>query len=243
MPTVPRSVLVAVDFGEASARAVALGGLVADRCKVATLRLLHTEATEAPAYFTHDQVEALGRQHEAMRTQAERFLAQFGREHTPHPLTTVVEQGSPSDAILRESAAADFIVMGTHGRHGPKRWWLGSVAERVLREVSRPLLIVRADMSASIDSVFSRVLVHAAAPLVGASTMDYVLHLTECFGGEVIDGRYQPIEPALVTTRATLLAVAAPLPRTSAWLSDYGEPLVRFSTVPILFVPETNQSE
>jgi hypothetical protein len=38
-----------------------------------------------------------------------------------------------------------------------------------------------------------------------------------------------------------MLVVAAPLPRTSGWLSNYGESLVRFCTVPILFVPEINQ--
>ena len=241
MLTVPQSVVAAVDFGDASARAVALGGFVADRCGAATLRLLHTEAAEAPAYFTHDQIEALERQQQAMRAQAERFLAQFGRHHTPHPVSAVVNEGSPSDAILRESMTADLVVMGTHGRHGPKRWWLGSVAERVLREARRPLLIVRADMSGSVDSVFSRVLVHAAPPLVGASTLDYARHLTACFNGEVVDGRGQPIEPAVAAERATLLAVAAPLPRTSGWLSHYGDLLVRFCTVPILFVPETNQ--
>ena len=241
MLTVPQSVLAAVDFGDASARAVALGGFVADRCGAATLRLLHTEAAEAPAYFTHDQIEALERQQQAMRAQAERYLVQFGRHHTPHPLSASVDEGSPSEAILRESMTADLVVMGTHGRRGPKRWWLGSVAERVLREVRRPLLIVRADMSGAVDTVFSRVLVHSAPPLDGASTLDYVRHLTACFSGEVVDGRGQPIEPAVAAARATLLAVAAPLPRTSGWLSHYGDSLVRFCTVPILFVPEINQ--
>ena len=239
MPVVLQSVLAAVDFGDASARAVALAGLVADRCGAATLRLLHTEAAEAPAYFTHDQIEALERQQQEMRAQAERFLAQFGRRHTHHPLSTVVNDGSPSEAILRASMTADLVVMGTHGRHGPKRWWLGSVAERVLRDVRRPLLIVRADMP--VDAAFSRVLVHAASPLAGAATLDSARQPTACFSGEVIDGRGQPIELAVDAERATLLAVAAPVPRTSSWLSDYGEPLVRFCTVPILFVPEFTQ--
>jgi nucleotide-binding universal stress UspA family protein len=239
MLTVPQSVLAAVDFGEASARAVALGGLVAQRCGATTLQVLHTEAGEAPAYFTHAQIEALERQQQEMRAQAERFLAQFGRRHTHHPISTVVNDGSPSEAILRGSMTADLVVMGTHGRHGPKRWWLGSVAERVLRDVRRPLLIVRADMP--VDAVFSRVLVHAASPLAGAATLDYARQLTACFSGEVIDGRHQPIEPAIAAARATLLAIAAPVPRTPSWLSDYGEPLVRFCTVPILFVPEITQ--
>jgi len=89
MSNVPHSVLAAVDFGDASARAVALAGFIADRCGAATFRLLHTEAAEAPAYFTHQQIEALERQQQAMRAQAERYLAQFGRRHTTHPLSTV----------------------------------------------------------------------------------------------------------------------------------------------------------
>jgi len=146
----------------------------------------------------------------------------------------------PVDAILHESAGVDLVVMGTHGRHGPKRWWLGLVAERGLREVTRPLLIVRAETE-SMESAFDRVLVHAEAPLVGATTLQYARDLAAHFNGEVIDGRYGMIEPALGATRASLLVVAAPVPRPSTWLSSYGEPLVRFCTVPILFVPETTQ--
>jgi nucleotide-binding universal stress UspA family protein len=241
MPTVPLSILAAVDFGEASARAVEVAGVLADRCGASALRLLHAETTDAPAYFTHDQINALERQHQATRAQAEHFLARFGRKHTDHPLTAVVDEASPTDAILRESTASDLVVMGTHGRHGAKRWWLGSVAERVLREMRQPLLIVRAHRQGPAESVFSHVLVHAAAPLTGAGTLEYARQLTACFGGEVTDGRGQPIEPALAAGQTTLLVVAAPLPRTSGWLSGYGEPLVRFSTVPILFVPETAQ--
>ncbi len=153
----------------------------------------------------------------------------------------MVEEGSPTDAILRESATSDFVVMGTHGRHGPKRWWLGSVAERVLREVRQPLLIVRADVGGPLDAVFGRVLVHAATSLAGDDALDYARQLARCFGGEVVDGRGQAIEAAVPAARATLLVVAAPLPRTSGWLSNCGEALVRFCTIPILFVPEITQ--
>lgn len=51
-----------------------------------------------------------------------------------------------SDVILGEARKwrADLIVMGTHGRRGVKRLVLGSDAERVLREASVPVLLVRA---------------------------------------------------------------------------------------------------
>lgn len=241
MQSLPQSVLAAVDFGEASARAVAIAGLVAERCEGATLRLLHVEAAEAPVYFTPEQVEALERQRQSTRAQAERFLTQFSSHHTRFRSSAIVDEGSPSEVILRESTTADFVVMGTHGRRGPKRWWLGSVAERVLREVRRPLLIVRADMAGTVDAVFSRVLVHATRPHDGAGALDYARRLAARFNGDVVDGRGEAVEAAVAAARATLLAVTAPWPRTSSWLSHDGDALMRLCTVPILFVPETIQ--
>jgi len=43
MPNVPQFVVAAVDFCNASARAVALAGLIADRCGAATFRLLRAQ--------------------------------------------------------------------------------------------------------------------------------------------------------------------------------------------------------
>ncbi len=40
---------------------------------------------------------------------------------------------------------ADAIVMGTHGRRGPRRWLIGSVTEEVLRASRVPVLVVRED--------------------------------------------------------------------------------------------------
>lgn len=237
----PVAILVAVDFSDASAHAVALAGAIADRCGAAALRLIHAESAAAPAYFTHDQVEALERQQQAVRLQAEQYLAAFGRRHTRHPLSAAVDDRPPGDAILHAAATADLVVMGTHGRRGPSRWWLGSVAERVLRESRQPLVIVRDPLPAAVDGVFSRVLVHAAWAPAGDATLDYARRLAGCFHGEVVDGRGQALETALADARPTLMAVAAPLPRAAAWLSAYGEPLVRAAAVPILFVPEEIQ--
>jgi len=53
--------------------------------------------------------------------------------------------GEPAGAIIRTAkrAAADMIVMATHGRRGFSRVMLGSVAEMVLREAPCPVLCVR----------------------------------------------------------------------------------------------------
>jgi nucleotide-binding universal stress UspA family protein len=53
--------------------------------------------------------------------------------------------GIPSEEILRFSKrrGADAIVMGTHGRSGLKRLFLGSVAESVLHGAPCPVIVVR----------------------------------------------------------------------------------------------------
>ncbi|HTU83470.1 MAG TPA: universal stress protein [Candidatus Acidoferrales bacterium] len=53
--------------------------------------------------------------------------------------------GVPFDEILRfaKRQNADAIVMGTHGRSGLSRLFLGSVAESVLREAECPVIVVR----------------------------------------------------------------------------------------------------
>ncbi len=57
---------------------------------------------------------------------------------------TVVRVGNPLDEIVGEvgARAADLLVMGTHGRSGFDRLFLGSVAERVIRKVSCPVMTV-----------------------------------------------------------------------------------------------------
>jgi nucleotide-binding universal stress UspA family protein len=60
---------------------------------------------------------------------------------------TAVAEGSPSKEIIRyaEANGCDLIVMGTHGRGGIDRLLLGSVAEKVVRGSSVPVLTVRLD--------------------------------------------------------------------------------------------------
>jgi len=53
--------------------------------------------------------------------------------------------GAAADEIVRlaDSGKYDLVVMGTHGRTGIRRLVLGSVAEKVLRRASIPVLTVR----------------------------------------------------------------------------------------------------
>lgn len=53
-------------------------------------------------------------------------------------------EGTPVETIVSkaQSCQADLIVMGTYGRTGFKRLFLGSVADHVLRRTPCPVLIV-----------------------------------------------------------------------------------------------------
>jgi len=57
----------------------------------------------------------------------------------------VVRTGSASSEVLNAARefGSDLIVIPTHGRGGLKRMILGSVAERVIRESSIPVLTLR----------------------------------------------------------------------------------------------------
>lgn len=59
---------------------------------------------------------------------------------------TEVLTGDPADEITKyaNNNHFDLIVIGTHGRHGAKRWAFGSVANKVLHGIASPILMVRA---------------------------------------------------------------------------------------------------
>jgi nucleotide-binding universal stress UspA family protein len=56
---------------------------------------------------------------------------------------TLVREGSPANEIIKESAKHDLIVMGTLGISGFSHFLLGSVAEKVVRFASCPVLVIK----------------------------------------------------------------------------------------------------
>lgn len=72
-------------------------------------------------------------------------LADAYEWHYERPRLSVVADKHPERMILHASAnwGVDVIAMATHGRGGVGRLMLGSVADRVLRETDRPLLLYR----------------------------------------------------------------------------------------------------
>lgn len=57
----------------------------------------------------------------------------------------IIETGSPADTIieLAKREKTDEIVIATHGRHGAKKFVMGSVTERVIEFAPCPVLVVK----------------------------------------------------------------------------------------------------
>jgi nucleotide-binding universal stress UspA family protein len=52
--------------------------------------------------------------------------------------------GSPFFAIREATKPNDLLILTSHGRGGVRRWLLGSVAEKLVREANAPVLLVPA---------------------------------------------------------------------------------------------------
>lgn len=59
-------------------------------------------------------------------------------------VTGAVVHGPVASSIVASAEADDLIVMASHGRTGLRRWFLGSVAEEILRQATVPVLLLRA---------------------------------------------------------------------------------------------------
>jgi nucleotide-binding universal stress UspA family protein len=151
----PKRILVPVDFGEASARAVAVAGALA-REHGAEVEALHVEMLDAPPYFTREQVTALEAQRVNARAAAGRYLASFVQKNGAAGARVTIADGAAAEVILQRAAAADVIVMGTNERGFASRLWMGSVAERVHRQAPIPVLVVRVSDSDDLSQYSTR---------------------------------------------------------------------------------------
>ena len=143
-----KNILVATDFGDASATALAYGRDLA-RTFGATLHVatvvdnLLARAMVVSTYV--GDLEAVQGQLEAdADTQLRSLITDDDRARFAVKLHRITDV-SPAAALSAYAAQehVDLILMGTHGRRGMSRMVLGSVAERVVREAPCPVMVVR----------------------------------------------------------------------------------------------------
>ncbi len=95
---------------------------------------------------THGDRDTRGHTHDTQED-ALKALREFAQGSISSGLrvTTVVRPGIPADEIIRfaEQEGIDLIVIATHGRTGLRHIMMGSVAEKIVRLSSIPVLSVK----------------------------------------------------------------------------------------------------
>lgn len=144
-----RTMLVAVDFSDASFQALEYGLALARRFN-ASVHLVYvderkprfTSSVNTPELFSDPAIELFSDREIAGRLENEvqrRFSIDLPAKDC-HFRT-----GKPSAEICAaaQKLDADLIVISTHGRTGLKHLTLGSTAEKVMRHANCPVLVVR----------------------------------------------------------------------------------------------------
>ncbi|HUF46323.1 MAG TPA: universal stress protein [Vicinamibacterales bacterium] len=108
---------------------------------------------------------------------------------TTPDVETIAEAGDAVAAIIDRAVAtpADLIVMGTHGRTGLDRLFVGSVAEQVLRGAPCPVLTVSpgAVAAPSTEVTFKRILCPVDFSPASLPAVGFALHLAKQADGAV----------------------------------------------------------
>jgi nucleotide-binding universal stress UspA family protein len=143
-----KNILVATDFSDASDAAVLYGRQFA-AAHGATMHLLHVVGSVAGDMAASVGMgPSLGTLQLEVEADAERRLNAIAKADRDHGIVvrTSAISSSPIAATILDYAASehiDLIIVGTHGRTGFAYFFMGSVAQQVVRRATCPVLTVR----------------------------------------------------------------------------------------------------
>lgn len=137
-------ILVPTDFSDCARRALEYSAELASKLS-ASVVLLHVYMP--PIVYMPEGVWTLPDAMIDVRNDLEQALNKLAvqaRELGVRQVDTAVIEGDPAHQVVKhaEKERCDLIVMGTHGRGALKHLVLGSVAEKVVRRASCPVLTV-----------------------------------------------------------------------------------------------------
>ncbi len=142
-----KNILVPIDGSPTSDKALVEGAHLA---KILGAHIVALYVVENPVmlYGMSDVVSYQNELHDDLRKQGERILERAKKtlQQIGVSVKTLLFEGiRPADIIIQEHDKYDLIVMGTHGRKGVNRWFMGSVTEGVIRRAQKPCLIIHGD--------------------------------------------------------------------------------------------------
>lgn len=186
-----RSIFVPLDGSSFSEHALPVAMVLARRSGAA-LHVIHVQPPSVPGERDAEQTTG-GRT--GVSAEPGDYLADL-RDRLAAPsertitYTTVTTDGSVARTLARAAAAgnANLIVMTTHGRGGPARLWLGSVADDLIRRSSVPILALRPD-AVPVDGAQSDMFRQILIPLDGSPLAEGILEHALALG-EIMQSEY-----------------------------------------------------
>ena len=142
-----QNILVPVDGSETSYAAVGKAIEIAQafKSKITVVQVLTLDPYIAAEYISAAQTnDIIERARVSIQTTLNEALAKF--EGTGLTVESKLLEGQVVHTEIAKAADelnADLIVIGSHGRTGLKKFFLGSVAQSVLSSAQAPVLIVR----------------------------------------------------------------------------------------------------
>ena len=141
-----RSLLVPLDGSAFAEHALPFAASIARRAG-ATLRVVRVHVPVASLYSGNELVADLTLDAKIRENETAYLDGVVKRlaEIVPVPVSRILADGPVADALREQSlaSAADLVVMATHGRGPLSRFWLGSVADTLVRCLPMPILLVR----------------------------------------------------------------------------------------------------
>lgn len=142
-----RRILCPIDFSDTSRHALEHAVAIAKwyESYVTALHVIHQPfLVQPPILFAEFPKSAVPTETErqALEQQLRAWLEPANRAGAKTDM--LLDDGDPARRILERASAlqADLVVMGTHGLSGFERFVLGSVAEKVLRKATCPVMTV-----------------------------------------------------------------------------------------------------
>jgi nucleotide-binding universal stress UspA family protein len=168
-------ILTPLDGSKTAEKVLPYARFVAEQLKLPIELLAVVDIVEMTTHISADRALHLDTMIEDSVRNSEQYLGRVAGTFPGASTKCRVEKGKAEQVII-ETAAADggtLITMATHGRSGINRWLVGSIAEKVLRGATNPLLVVRATEEAKADNVAT--LKSIVMPLDGSELAESVL--------------------------------------------------------------------
>ena len=140
----PRKILVPVDFSAGSLRALDFAAALAAQFNAGLILVHVLDPIYTTGRFDSPRLRPLRAE---ARQEAESKLEKMSADtvkESQAPMKHHVIDGVAPDAILAfaRKVNADWIIMGSKGQTGVKRLLAGSVAERIVRHATCPVMVV-----------------------------------------------------------------------------------------------------